>query len=244
MIRAIRENNSLLQGKGRNLQVEEYLREKGELHNESTPYVDGHTIVWETIHWWQELGHFLADKEQAKEAEKYLCEVGKALTIPRKEKRIRTIGDGFIHVTPQEEGKKPYLTYESADKFLQCWNHVEEAFKTKKKRYQTITQPLLEEMRERGIEGIAHALRAKMEKENIPRIRDIRKIIENKLGDKISVDELKRFNLEDIGPITASYRAWKHESKCPICQLKKTKKVGYKTIQRLIKEAEKELKKT
>src|SRR3990172_6947481 len=67
LFEAIRENNGILQGKGRNLVVEEHLREKGEVQSEpDSIYMDSHTIVWETIYWWQKL-HVLGSSNKEKE---------------------------------------------------------------------------------------------------------------------------------------------------------------------------------
>ena len=266
LIEAIRENNGLLQGIGRRFRSEEL----GIVDKPSDPiYVDGYTIVWETIHWWQKLHGFLGSSKKEKEiivellrnqgkteianrlaqekkieseeAKKYLTKIGSYALVYSRQKELRILsGDGFIHVIPEEEGTKPYLEYESPHNFIEYWNRVETAFKTKKKRYTTIHKSRIDELEDD--DSKYRAIQYERQKGG-SKVRDIKNIIKDRLGDEISGIEIyKRFNLEHVGTITASYIAWKHEKDCPVCkkEKRKNKKVGYKTTLRRYKKALKE----
>lgn len=37
----------------------EYLREKGEIKDETITYIDAPTVVWEAINWWQNIHNWL-----------------------------------------------------------------------------------------------------------------------------------------------------------------------------------------
>jgi hypothetical protein len=57
--KAINKNPGLLKSSGRNLDVFEYLREKGEIKDETITYIDAPTVVWEAIKWWQNIHNWL-----------------------------------------------------------------------------------------------------------------------------------------------------------------------------------------
>ncbi|GIW47699.1 MAG: hypothetical protein KatS3mg078_1576 [Deltaproteobacteria bacterium] len=113
LIKAINKNPGLLKSSGRNLDVFEYLREKGEIKDETITYIDAPTVVWEAIKWWQNIHNWLGDEKESKEAKKYLLKIAPPLILPRQEIEKIITRDGFVHSLPKIKGKHPSLEYKS-----------------------------------------------------------------------------------------------------------------------------------
>lgn len=205
---AVQTNNGILQGRGINLDQQDFLRTytKNPDHYPDPEFIDAHTVLWESVRHWEEKIMFSIGKEETrKEAEKYLAKIVGSASIPRRPPYHYHDKIGLIHVVQSEKGTKPYIIYESPYKFMELWNYIESAFQAKKKRY--------------------------IDKGNVPKQLDIRKIIKSKLNEDVPEAELKRFNLYTGTTIIAGYIAWKHEKSCFICRKQpKKKKVAYRTI--------------
>jgi len=253
LVKAIRRNTNLIQSKGRNLEVDEYLIEKGDKSIRPTTYIGGPTIVWETIRWWQNF-HWMGTEDEYRTVKKLLLKILPPHQIfLREEHIIQRVGDGFVHVTEKIEGKHPYLIFESVIDYIQYYENIKEVFKTRRKRNYIIeTKPqFLNKISDHNLRIRALAYGSNKGDDLVR--ANIRKIIQDKLGDKISENEVRSFEISDVNTITASYIAWKHEKICHACQktipIRKRKakdenrqhRVSYKTFQRLYKKAKKEL---
>jgi hypothetical protein len=192
------------------------LREKGEIKDETITYIDAPTVVWEAIKWWQNIHNWLGDENESKEAKKYLLKIAPPLILPRQEIEKIITRDGFVHSLPKIKGEHPSLEYESAEKFIQRWNTIRSVFRDarSKKRYN----------RKKDLEIM---------------YRDAYKAIQ-RLGNELYEDEVKLLDFSNISKTTISYIRLVHENLCPIC---KRKGLSNRTILRLYKKAEKEIKK-
>ncbi len=115
-----------------------------------------------------------------------------------------------------------------------------EVFRSRrKKRYPSkINKNLLGKAFDQGTRNLA--LIREMDSKDTEIFRHHQNIINKEFGEKITLNELKKFNLSDYKKTTASYMAWKHRQ---ICQLCKDKPLGdkfeYLTFQRIYKRARK-----
>jgi hypothetical protein len=183
----------LLKGNGRNLNVEEYLIEKGDKTIKPTTYVEASTVVGETIRWWQQLYQFV-DDEEAKVVKKYLLKVLlPAEIIPRGHKELIT-EDGLKHVLYNEKGKKSFLTYHIASQeILSKYNHAKRTFQeTKTKRYGMFDKEL----------------------ENEDTLEAL-----NKLGFDYGNENIRNsFNFANAHTKAVSYLCQVHIKCCPLCR--------------------------
>lgn len=207
---ALKKNPHLLTSadNGRDLVWEEFLRKRSKIPAADSIYVDPHTIVSETIKVYQSIYFFQGqskDQEDARrQAKRYLQKINPRYLVPERKAYIEEdTKDGFTHVDPyQMKGAHPSLRYQSAAKVIKNWDRVGKAFKTKKKRYHKPARPLPKKVYPQYSRDLA--LVYGIHKEEDLKINDIKKIIENKFSNKISENEVKRFNLDDISTITAS----------------------------------------
>ena len=239
LFKAISANNNLiLQGSGI---PETYLR-----YN-NIEYVDAYTIVWVSIyHWqWLHIRHRGRDKI-VKEAERLLINIGRSL-IPHDIKDYSPLSCGndyFVHRTPHWKGSDTYITYNNAKSFIEYWDKIYQSFKKRKKmRYKTVDKSLIDQMSDEY--GRSYALIGKMYKGDTQKIDDLIKKIKDELKKKITIDEIKRFDISSISKQTASFIACDNEKNCSLCKenalKRKRKKVAYKTFLNLHKNAIKKL---
>jgi len=207
-----------------------------------TEFVDAHTIVWVTIRHWQWIYLLNKGKEEIdKEAEKLLMNVGRALIPSDVEVHEETnCGDFFVHKKPKWKGSDASLRYRYVNEFIDYWNEVEKAFLLKERYMAGATKPLLEELKLEGNQDIAFANAILTTNSGLPKILDILRIIDKNLNERITVEDIARFDYSTKQKIIASYIAWKNEKICHICkeESQKRKKVAYKTILNLYTEAQ------
>ena len=135
LLKAVKEFPELVKAKGKNLDVEQYLMEKGDKTIKPSTLVDPATIVAETIRWWQQLYQFVDDKDYAKQVKRYLSRILSPLEIiPRGHEEI-IAGDGLKHVNCNEKGKKPFLTFSSsAHAFIKRYELIKKVFGSHKSK--------------------------------------------------------------------------------------------------------------
>lgn len=209
LVKALMECPSLLNGKRRNPDIKEYLKELREKRFKKIIDVDALTIADESIKWWQQVYNWMGDVEESKLAKKYLIKVAPLLAFPKIERKVLDTDEYFEHQFPKVKGQHPSLVYKSPIIFLDRWNQVMQAFNETKSR-------------PRYSLGDNEA----KEEDAINAIR--------KLGNELNDDDVKFLDLTNIMTKTASYIRFVHETRCPIC-LKKG--LSDRTIARLLAKA-------
>jgi len=207
--------------------------------------LDPGTIIWSSIVNWQWIHiTWRTRKDIVKQTERLLRRIGLAL-IPNDIKSYaeRDFLDIFTYVVPKRKGDSPHLKLKDRQKFLAHWDEVEKAFKDGlKKRYQGPTETLFNELKQEGEELTAFGTMILAYGKPLPKVSDIKDIIENNFNDPITKEEIMlNFNTSDIKKIVASYIAWKYERACRNNgnqSLKIPNTVSYKSILNLLKQAE------
>lgn len=209
LVKALMECPALLNGKLRNPDIKEYLKEFREKCFKRNNYVDALTIADESIKWWQHLHNWMGDDEESKLAKKYLIKVAPLLAFPKIERKVLDVDEYFVHQFPKVKGQHPALVYKSPIVFMDRWNQVTQAFNETKSK----TRYSLGDSRTKEEDAI-NAIR--------------------KLGNELNDDDVKFLDFTNIMTKTASYIRFVHELICPIC-LKKG--LSDRTITRLLKKA-------
>jgi len=195
LLKAVKECPELFQAKGKNLDVEQYLMEKGDKTIKPSTLVDPATIVAETIRWWQQLYQFVDDKNYAKQVKRYLSRILSPLEIiPRGHEEI-IAGDGLKHVNCNKKGKKPFLTFSSsAHAFIKRYELIKKVFGSHKSK----TRYLFD--------------RDLIIKDTMMALKELGMIIEER-------DVQYSFNLSDAHTKAISLICEFHIKCCPLCKM-------------------------
>jgi len=226
---AIKEDNSILQGAGNNLNADDFIKENNKKKNN---FVDRHTIVWESIRHWQNLHNWLGNKELVKkknkvieydvpnEAKKYLIKIGSALIIKRESYRLYQTY-GINHYTPTSKGVAEQINVEidKCDILIDTWTKIESVIKPIRKKYKITSND------ERNI-----------------LIDELYKVIVNNLTNKLDIQipirkrDIKDFDLRTVNLTIASVLSHIHsEIHCEYCKKTRIKKISPSTIYKLYK---------
>lgn len=211
LFKAINVDNSILQGSGINLSMQEYNIDNKKKDIKS---VDKHTIAWESIRHWQNLHNWLGDKEESNHARKLLQNIGISLILPREHRKAHYTNDGLVHVTEEKKGEHPYLTCSNPEEFIKRYEHIRKTFEDAKSKN-----------------------RYPYDYNQFYIKQDILKAIK-KLGNEINDDEVDNLDWGNNVTKTNSYIRLVHEKKCPICT---KKGLSDKTISRIYEAAKKQI---
>jgi len=223
LFKAIKEDNTIIQGSGINLSVEGYAYESKKKNNN---FVDKHTVVWESIRHWQNLHNWIGDKVIEKknnyeieynlpqEAKECLTKIGSALVIQRKSYVVNKTY-GISHRTPRSQGtaEKIYVEIGDCSTLINTWTIIESVIKPIRKKYKN----------------------NKDQKDKL--IDELHNVIVNNLGSTLNINipiskkDVKDFDLTTVNLTIASILSHIHsEIYCEYCKNVRAKKISPRTI--------------
>ena len=241
LFNAIKCDYRILQGVGCDAE-EEYIKACDKNPDSYVKFVeiDPHTIVWETIRFWQEIIFLpgMWGKEEREKVKKYLKTIGSALIPSNPWNPGYSTEDGLTHVIPVKKGSHEMLIFQHYNKkYIHDFEKALKVFSDNiKRRYSSTVKSLVDRTSDPHLRSLALAKEAFSPDE--AKRNDFIRIIEEILDEHIDLDEMKKFELSDVVKATASYMAWKHRKICKTCEKKKKgQKYEYETFLRLYKRA-------